>query len=137
MKASPNTRANPRMSATGVSTNHSSTVKSTDHSQNEEHAQSDDVLVDGYAGDVNPNLAGSPEMLQLHDPMAGPLNAWQENDCYREFFLEAEVPVPRMYGEENDLPDFDDNGGLPSDDGLHGYNGDRETVLSPIITRRL
>lgn len=62
---------------------HSSTTPSTQHSGSA-HAQDADYLAVGGG-----NISGSAEMGALHDPSAGTLDSWQENDDYREYFMKS------------------------------------------------
>lgn len=67
---------------TGVPANHSSTAKSVADC---DHAQSDDQL-QNVQPHQDPNISGAPEMTALHDPMAGTLDWYQQNDDYKYNF---------------------------------------------------
>ena len=118
---------------TGVASNHSSLETSTSSSL-PDHGQYDDAL-DNDLG--NPNLSGSSDMKPLHDPFAGPLSGWEENDCYRDFLQSGGNAQSRIYGEDYDT-DFDSNGGVPTPIPSYssGFVPDREFVVSPVILRR-
>jgi hypothetical protein len=138
MKTKTAEKANPQTTrnVAGVATNHSSVVPSTNTSLPDNHAQFDDEM-DNVQYLQDPNLSGTTETAPLHDPIAGPMSGWEENDCYRDFFLKEEVAVSRIYGQDND-PDYDSNGGMPSKDGLHDYTGQRSvTSIGPVVTRRI
>lgn len=120
----------------GVAGNHSSLVPSTSNTL-ADHGQYDDAM-DDVQYRIDPNLSGTTETAQLHDPMAGSLSGWEENDCYRDFFLEGQVAESRVYGEDFD-PDFDSNGGIPSPMPARtfGYTPSRAFDIGPVVTRRL
>ena len=112
---------------TGVEANHSSTVRSTEHTQNRDHAQADDVLNDVPVSQ-DPNLSGTAPTEQLHPWRSGAMSAWQENDDYREFFEAGQVAYPSIkHRSTEDLHDgdYDDNRGIPLAIGeVHGYPGE-------------
>lgn len=105
------------------------------------HAQANDE-VSSISYFEDPNLAGWTPTAQLHDPMAGPLSTWQENDCYKDFFEIESMPAPEPrqwrghvpydemeregyepYGRDDDydsnhgIPDLKSKGYIPGGDG--------------------
>ena len=107
---------------TGVSTNHSSSVPSTEHTQNVGHEQADDVLQD-VSPPQDPNLSGWTETQDCYTYIAGRLDGWRENDDYREFF-ERSVGCNGMLVCDSPDGDYDDNGGIPTAIGEpRGYSG--------------
>ena len=64
-------------------------------------------------GVTAPNLGGDQPTSDLWDWMAGKLEGWKENDCYREFFEECKS-AEGMLGYDADDKDYDDNGGVPT-----------------------
>lgn len=110
-KAKDYARMNPVFARpqTGVASNHSSTVPSTEHSYDSDHPQADDALAD--VGDPqDPNLSGKGDTESPYTWMAGQLSGWCENDDYRTFFENSTGPDSRLVPFSND-GDYDDNGG--------------------------
>jgi hypothetical protein len=107
-------RRNPRFAHTdtGVASNHSSVVPSTDHTADESHAQQDDALQD-VTPPQDPNMSGMTETEDCYTWLAGKLDGWKENDDYREFFEQSKSPDSRLWCDTHD-GDYDDNGGFPT-----------------------
>lgn len=121
----------------GVASNHSSVEPSADTSI-PGHAQFDDEL-DDVAYMIDPNMSGTNETAPLHDPIAGQMSEWEENDDYRHFLQTGTCAESRLWGEYEEDMDFDDNGGIPTP--IPAYSGGGEpgeipTKLSPVIIRR-
>lgn len=123
-------------SVAGVPANHSSLVDSVPAG----HAQSDDAANSTAAG----NISGSAPTGDTYTWQAGPLNAWQENDDYRQFGPgRMDAPCSRLdpYGMNDG--DYDDNGGIPLAEG-HSYGHvssvdayDHQAIgLNAVIVRR-
>lgn len=96
---------------TGVSTNHSSEVASTTHTEDAGHAQQDDELEDAPLPQ-DPNMAGMTQTEDCYTWRAGSLDGWCENDDYREFFGNS-VGSNGMHVSYASDGDYDDNGGIP------------------------
>lgn len=134
-------RLNPKVSGApgvaGVETNHSSVFPSTDSSLPDNHAQFDDEM-DDVECRIDPNISGTNDMAPLHDPMAGGMNDWEENDDYREFLFRGKKPESALFTDDDD-PDFDSNGGLPTPPPSYegGYEPDREFNIGPVVRRRM
>lgn len=116
-------------SVTGVSSNHSSTSRSAG-TEGVQYRDADDN--GGSAGHLDPagddpNISGTLPTAQLHDWQAGRLNAWAENDDYRQFFEYPQVPESRLccYSSVHD-GDYDDNGGQVSMKPDHAMHSDQE-----------
>ena len=133
---------------TGVSSNHSSTVPSTDHTANTGHEQQDDALQD-VAPPQDPNLSGMTPTESTYTWQAGSMSGWVENDDYREFFEPTIDPESRVYGRSLHDEDYDDNGGYPTAIGHSRgdfgpkFNPDatggsaEQFTIGPIIMRRI
>jgi hypothetical protein len=133
----------------GVTANHSSTVPSTDHSENTDHSQWDDAISD-QADSEDPNISGMKETAACYPWIAGKLDSWKENDDYREYF-ERSIGCDGMLvcydGRDND---YDDNGGYPlaigESRGVAGAyqspetrrsNAEQSYGIGVVVTRRL
>jgi hypothetical protein len=150
MKAKRYDRQNPvfARAQTGVPTNHSSSVPSTDHEYEGDHAQSDDELQD-VSPPEDPNISGMTPTEDCYTFQAGPLDGWQENDDYRSYFEQSRGCTGMLSYDDNDS-DYDDNGGMPLAIGhaaghigpKHGATGPGDEPLSGgfslgIIKRRI
>lgn len=83
------------------------------------------VSRNGRSGD--PNLAGWADTAATHDPMAGPLQFDNDNECYKRFLLQDIVPESAL-GVGNDVLDHDPPKSMPEptrrDGGSHsGWGG--------------
>ena len=124
------TLALPDIGYTGVETNHSSTVPSTDHEGLDPvHAQADDEI-NNYPDNVDPNLAGLTATEDTVSWLAGPMSGWVENDDYRDFFETGDWPVSRLQAEYKQRDgDYDDNGGIATAIG----HGDGQFTNAPRV----
>lgn len=103
---------------TGIATNHSSSVPSTDHAMEADHAQFDDEIQD-VTPPEDPNISGMTATEDCYTWLAGPISGWRENDDYRQFFENSIGPDSRLVPDDNDH-DYDDNGQHPTGIG-HRY----------------
>jgi hypothetical protein len=109
-------RQNPRFANTdtGVSANHNSTIPSTDHTAEGDHAQADEAITNIPAR-TDPNLSGTTATEDVYTWLAGRMDGWKENDDYRAFLERSVGPCSRLVPcyEEYDN-DYDDNGQIPT-----------------------
>jgi len=99
---------------------HSSYDRSTEHTANADHAQSDDSIND-IPVSQDPNISGNAPTLTPHPHGAGRLSPWRDNDDYNEFFLTGRTPDSALVRDGRaewrnaDMDnDYDDNGGIPT-----------------------
>lgn len=105
--------SNVTVSDADAARDHSSKAIPAEHMVEADHAQFDDDEAD-IVPVVDPNISGHTPTEAMYTWLAGPLNAFQENDDYREFFEPTIAPESRLLcGYHQHDGDYDDNGGVP------------------------